>query len=99
NVARNLDIQVNNPKALLELAYIDDVLEEFLRALKGNPTITENLCVVPVTHKIELEELADRIKSFKESRKSLAVPTMSDEMTKKLYSTYLSFLPEDNFSY
>jgi len=99
NVARNLDIQVNNPAALLELAYIDDVLEEFLRALKGNPTINENLCVVPVTHKIELGDLADRIKSFKESRKSLEIPTMSDEMTKKLYSTYLSFLPEDNFSY
>ena len=99
NVARNLDIQVNNPAALLELAYIDDVLEEFLRALEGNPTINENLCVVPVTHKIELGELADCIKSFKESRKSLAVPTMSDVMTKKLYSTYLSFLPEDYFSY
>jgi len=99
NVARDLDIQVNNPAALLEIAYIDDVLEEFLGALEGNPTTSENLCVVPVTHKIELGELADRILSFKESRKSLAVPTMSDDLTKKLYSTYLSFLPEDEFSY
>ncbi|MBT2572019.1 NAD-dependent epimerase/dehydratase family protein [Planococcus sp. ISL-110] len=99
NVARDIDIQVNNPEAVLELAYIDDVLEEFLRALEGTPTNNENLCVVPVTHKIELGDLADQIKSFKESRKSLAVPTMSDGMTKKLYSTYLSFLPEDNFSY
>ena len=99
NIARDIDIQVNNPSALLELSYIDDVLEEFLRALKGNPTMIENLCEVPVTYKVELGDLADRIKSFKESRKTLAIPTMSDELTKKLYSTYLSFLPEDNFSY
>lgn len=99
NVARDLDIQVNNPSAQLELAYIDDVVEEFLRALDGHPTIKDKLCVVPVTHKIELGNLAEKIRSYKESRKSLAVPMMSDELTKKLYSTYLSFLPENNFSY
>ena len=99
NIARDLDIQVNNPAAVLELAYIDDVLEEFLRALKGNPTISENLCIIPVMHRVELGDLAERIKSFKESRSSLAVPIMSDELMKKLYSTYLSFLPEENFSY
>jgi len=99
NIARDLDIQVNNHAALLELAYIDDVLEEFLKALKGTPTTCENLCVIPVTYKTELGDLADRIRSFKESRKSLEVPTMSDEFTKKLYSTYLSFLPENSFSY
>ncbi|MBU0906392.1 MAG: NAD-dependent epimerase/dehydratase family protein [Firmicutes bacterium] len=99
NVARNIDIQVNNPAALLELAYIDDVMEEFLRALQGTPTISEKYCVIPVTHKVELGELAKRIKSFKDSRTTLAVPAMSNELTKKLYSTYLSFLPEDRFSY
>lgn len=99
NVARDLDIQVNNPQALLELAYIDDVLEEFFRALDGKPTFNEDLCIVPITHKVELGDLAGRIRSFKESRKSLSVPTMSDELTKKLYSTYLSFIPEDKFSY
>ncbi|AQQ54204.1 polysaccharide biosynthesis C-terminal domain-containing protein [Planococcus lenghuensis] len=99
NVARDLDIQVNNPSAILELAYIDDVLEEFLRTFKGNPTLKEEFCIVPVTHEVELGDLADRIRSFKESRISLAVPAMSDELTKKLYSTYLSFLPGDNFSY
>lgn len=99
NVARDIDIQVNNPAALLELAYIDDVMEEFLRALNDNPTIKGSFYDVPVTHKIELDDLAERIKSFKESREILAIPTMSDELTKKLYSTYLSFLPEDGFSY
>lgn len=100
NIARNLDIQINNPDAELILCYIDDVLEEFMRALEGNPTIQENdFCVVPVTHNIKLGELADLIKSFKESRSNLSIPNMEDELTKKLYSTYLSFLPDDQFSY
>ncbi|WP_203332255.1 NAD-dependent epimerase/dehydratase family protein [Planococcus beigongshangi] len=99
NIARNMDIQVNNPAALLELAYIDDVMEEFLKALEGTPTIDGDFCVIPVTHKVKLGELANRIRSYKESRISLAVPEMSDELNKKLYSTYLSFLPEDDFLY
>lgn len=99
NVARDIDIQVNNPAALLELAYIDDVLAEFLKALEGNPNIEGNFCTVPVTHKIELGNLAEMIRTFKETRTSLSVPEMSNELKKKMYSTYLSFLPENNFSY
>ena len=68
NIARDLEIQINNPDAELNLCYIDDVLEEFLRALEGNPTMQDDYCVVPVTHNIKLGELADLIKSFKESR-------------------------------
>ncbi len=99
NIARGLDIQITNPEADLNLCYIDDVLEEFLRALEGMPTIEDNFCVVPVTHNIMLGELAGLIKNFKESRKDLSIPNMEDVLTKKLYSTYLSFLPEDQFSY
>jgi UDP-2-acetamido-2,6-beta-L-arabino-hexul-4-ose reductase len=100
NVARDLDIQINNPDVELNLCYIDDVLEEFMRALEGNPTIQgDNFCVVPQTHNIKLGELADLIKSFKESRSNLSIPDMADELTKKVYSTYLSFLPEDQFCY
>ncbi|WP_318617947.1 capsular polysaccharide biosynthesis protein CapF [Sporosarcina sp. YIM B06819] len=100
NIARNLDIQINNPDVELNLCYIDDVLEEFMRALEGNPTIQDDdFCVVPVTHNIKLGELANVIKSFKESRSNLSIPNMEDALTKKLYSTYLSFLPEDQFSY
>ncbi|WP_312470573.1 capsular polysaccharide biosynthesis protein CapF [Neobacillus sp.] len=99
NIARNLDIQINNSDAELTLSYIDDLLEEFLRALEGNPTSQDDYCVVPVTHKIKLGELANVIKSFKESRGNLSIPNMEDPLTKKLYSTYLSFLPEDKFSY
>ncbi|MCC3648459.1 capsular polysaccharide biosynthesis protein CapF [Cytobacillus oceanisediminis] len=100
NIARDLEIQINNPDAELNLCYIDDVLEEFMRALEGNPTIQDDdFCIVPVTHHIKLGKLAELIKSFKESRLSLSIPNMRDTLTKKLYSTYLSFLPEDQFSY
>lgn len=99
NIARGLEIQINNPDANLTLCYIDDVLDEFLRALNGNPTIQGNFCVVPITHNIKLEELAVLIQEFKRSRENLSIPDMQDDLTKKLYSTYLSFLPKDEFSY
>lgn len=99
NIARDLDIQVNNPDAELTLCYIDDVIVEFLKALEGNPTKQNDYCVVPVTHQIKLGELANLIKSFKESRANLSIPNMEEGLTKKLYSTYLSFLPENDFSY
>ncbi|NGY82993.1 capsular polysaccharide biosynthesis protein CapF [Bacillus megaterium] len=99
NVARGIDIHINNSDTDLNLCYIDDLLEEFLRALEGNPTIQNNYCIVPKTHNIKLGELAELIKSFKESRENLSIPNMEEELTKKLYSTYLSFLPEDMFSY
>ncbi|MEH7252463.1 capsular polysaccharide biosynthesis protein CapF [Neobacillus niacini] len=99
NIARDLDIQVNNPDAKLTLCYIDDVVEEFLRALEEKPTIQDNYCMVPVTHTIILGELANAIKGFKEGRTNIGIPNMEDALIKKLYSTYLSFLPEDKFSY
>ena len=99
NIARGLDIQINSSDAELTLCYIDDVLDEFIRALCGSGTRNGEYCCVPVTYKIKLGDLAERIKSFKESRSNLSIPDMEDELTKKLYSTYLSFLPEDNFAY
>ncbi|MCM3709214.1 polysaccharide biosynthesis C-terminal domain-containing protein [Sporosarcina luteola] len=99
NIARGLDIQVNNPDVELTLCYIDDVLKEFVKALEGNPTKNDNYCIVETTHTITLENLANLIKGFKESRTKLSVPNMDDALTKKLYSTYLSFLPTDEFAY
>ncbi|MDR7238762.1 capsular polysaccharide biosynthesis protein CapF [Neobacillus drentensis] len=99
NIARDLEIQVNNPEAMLTLCYIDDVLEEFIRALEDKPTNQDNYCIVPVTHTIKLGELAHAIRGFKESRTNIGIPNMEDALTKKLYSTYLSFLPENKFSY
>ncbi|QHJ70644.1 capsular polysaccharide biosynthesis protein CapF [Planococcus halotolerans] len=99
NIARDLEVQVNDRGAELQLCYIDDVLEEFKRALKGQPTRDGKFCRVPETHKITVSELADKIRLFKESRRNLELPDMKDPLTKKLYSTYLSYLPEDRFSY
>jgi len=99
NIANDLDIQINDPQAVLNLAYIDDVVEEFIRALDGKETQKGDFCFVPVVISAKLGEIADLIKSFKESRKNLLVPDLSKDLTKKLYSTYLSYLKEDDFSY
>lgn len=99
NIARDLPIQVNNPEAELKFVYIDDILEEFIGVMNNKVNKKEEFCFVPVTHNIKLGELAEVIKSFKDSRTDLSIPNMEDIMVKKLYSTYLSFLPENEFSY
>lgn len=99
NIARDLQIKINDPDVEIKLCYIDDVIEEFLRAMKGNPTTEGDLCKVPVSHSITICKLADTIRSFKESRSNLLIADMSDTLVKNLYSTYLSFLPQDAFSY
>lgn len=99
NIARNMDIQVNNPDAQLTLCYIDDVIKEFISVLNNQIGNEVKLHKVSREYHITLGELAETIKSFKESRNNLTVPDMGNELTKKLYSTYLSFLPKDDFSY
>ncbi|MEL3960613.1 NAD-dependent epimerase/dehydratase family protein [Lysinibacillus endophyticus] len=99
NIARGLDIQINNPEADLTLCYIDDVLEEFICALNGNPSKISSYSIVPKIYTIKLSQLAETIQSFKETRENLNIPNMENKLVKKLYSTYLSYLPEDNFSY
>jgi len=83
----------------LTLVYIDDVVKELIAALEGHPNKEGDFCKVPAEHRITLGEIVDLIYSFKESRQNLQVPDLSDAFTKKLYSTYLSYLPEDQFSY
>lgn len=99
NIANDLPIQVNDPSVMMTLVYIDDVVTEMVAALRGEPTQDGEFCKVPVEHQVGLGEIVDLIQSFKESRTTLSVPDLSDAFTKKLYSTYLSFLPEDRFSY
>src|SRR5699024_3714983 len=99
NIARNIPIQVNNPNVEITFQYIDDVVNELINCLEGNPTKSGQFYDVPEKDTRTLGEVAELIQSFKESRQNLEVPNMSDSFTKKLYSTYLSFLPEDNFSY
>ncbi|HJD24783.1 MAG TPA: capsular polysaccharide biosynthesis protein CapF [Firmicutes bacterium] len=99
NIARGLPITVNDPAVSLRLVYIDDLVAELIRALQGQETREGDFCTVPVTHTATLGEIAEILRSFAESRKTLAVPDMGDPLTKKLYSTYLSYLPEDGFAY
>jgi len=102
NIANDKGITVNNPESELTLCYIDDVLKEFIGAMEGKrsgSSETNEFQSVPVEHKTTLGELSQLIYSFKESRKSLLVPDMGNPFTKKLYSTYLSYLPENEFSY
>lgn len=99
NIASGLPIKINDPESELNLVYIDDILEEFIRALGGNENIKSGYCYVPVTYKAKLGHIAELIQSFKASRSDLSIPDMSDALVKKLYSTYLSYLPKDSFSY
>ncbi|QQP69549.1 NAD-dependent epimerase/dehydratase family protein [Carnobacterium sp. CS13] len=99
NVARDIDIQVHNPDTQLILCYIDDVIKELTSILNNPIIVEEKIFKIAREYQITLGILAKIIKSFKESRNDLMVPNMENELTKKLYSTYLSFLPENEFSY
>ena len=99
NIARGLPITVNDPTVSMTLVYIDDVVSELIHALEGKETRDGDLCKVPVEHGVKLGEIVDLLYSFKESRESKNVPNMANPFEKKLYSTYLSYLPEDQFSY
>jgi len=99
NVAHELPIQMNDPNVVMNLVYIDDVVNELMNALEGNENTVGEFCEVSVVHTITLGEILDLIYSFKKSRENRLVPNMLDDFTKKLYSTYLSYLPEDRFSY
>ena len=101
NIANNLPIQVNDRNTELDLVYIDDLVEELLRAVNGNETKDEKgYCYVPEVHHVTLGEIVDLLYEFKESRKNLFIPNMTEgSFSKKLYSTYLSYLNPKDFSY
>ena len=99
NIANDLEITINDESKELTLAYIDDVVTEFINCLENKPNKLDNFCSIPITYTKTLGEIANLIKSFKESRTNLLIPDMKDEFSKKLYSTYLSYLKKDDFSY
>lgn len=99
NIAHDLPIQVNDPVVVMNLVYVDDVVDELISALNGMEHREGDYCIVPVVHTVTLGAIVDLLYSFRESRKNLSVPNMGDAFTKKLYSTYLSYLPTDQFSY
>ena len=112
NTANDLPIIVNDRNTELELLYIDDLVAEMLDALENNEhhcefdgintVITENgkYCAVPTTHKVTLGEIVDLLEQFKNQPKTLLMPEIpNNSFAKKLYSTYLSYLPKSKVSF
>ena len=112
NIANDLPIQVNDRSTELELLYIDDLVEEMIAALKGEEhrcefegvetilTTDGRYCAAPITHKVSLGEIVDLLESFKEQPHTLVVPEIPyNSFAKKLYSTYLSYLPKEKVSF
>ena len=94
NTANGLPIQVSDPAVQMDVCYIDDVVEEIIAALRGKAHRAGDFCTVPVHHETTLGFLADTITSFPALQKTLDVPNLGDPLTKKLYATYLSYLPQ-----
>lgn len=112
NIAHDLPIQVNDRSTELELLYIDDLVEEMFAALNGEEHHCEfsgldavgkadgRYCYVPITHKATLGEIVDLLDSFHAEPSSLVMPEIpSGSFAKKLYSTYLSYLPKEKVSF
>lgn len=112
NIANGLPVQVNDPTIELELLYIDDLVEEMILALQGKEhhcefngvdTILSNegrYCAVPTTHKITLGQIVEILNRFNEMPHTLEVPNLTPNgFEKKLYSTYLSYLPKEKMCY
>ena len=112
NMANGLPIQVNNRTTELELLYIDDLVDEMISALKGEEHHCEfegietvmkeggRYCAVPTTYKATLGEIVKLLEEFRSQPETLMIPEIPDNsFAKKLYSTYLSYLPKDKIKY
>lgn len=100
NIANDLPIVINDPNVRLELLYIDDLVTEMLNALLGEESREGNFCVANPTDKVTLGEVVKLIQEFKAARSTISVPDVTPgSFGKKLYSTYLSYLSPQDFSY
>ena len=112
NIANDLPIQVNDPSVELELLYIDDLIAEMLDALEGRehrcefaglevvPGNEGKYCYCPITHHVTLGKIVELIRSFAEQPKTLMIPEIPENsFAKKLYSTYLSYLPKEKVAF
>ena len=112
NIANNLPITVNDSSVELELLYIDDLVEEMIAALKGEehhcefnglevlPSADGRYCYCPMTHKATLGQIVDLLHKFDEQPKTLTIPEIpADSFAKRLYSTFLSYLPKEKAIY
>lgn len=112
NIANDLPIQVNDPDVDMELLYIDDLVDEMIGTLKGEshrcefdgvetvPSENGRYCYVPTTHKVKLREIVDLLHKFAEQPQTLMIPEIpANSFAKKLYSTYLSYLPKEKVAF
>lgn len=100
NIANDLPIQINDPAVELELLYIDDLVEEMLLAAEGRAHRDGDFCFVPTTHRVTLEKIANLLRQFRAQPETLQLPTIaSGSFEKKLYSTYLSYLPKERVAF
>lgn len=100
NTTHGIPIQINDPTTELHLVYIDDVVEAFIFAFDGKVRPeNDGFCCVNQTYKRSLAEIAGMLESFSASRKTLIMPSLEDRFTRALYATWLSYLPEQEFSY
>lgn len=99
NIANGLDITVNDPNSQLDLIYIDDLINELINALEGRANLIGKFAYVNPVYKTTVGKLAEIFKSFKKTRINLSIPDMGDSLTKHLYSMYLTYLLENDFSY
>lgn len=112
NIANDLPITVNDPSVELELLYIDDLVEEMILALKSQehrcefegleaiPNLKGRYCYCPVTHKVTLGEIVDLLHQFAAQPQTLLIPEIpADSFAKRLYSTYLSYLPKEKVAF
>lgn len=101
NIANDLPITVNDPSVMMTLVYIDDVVAELIAALNGKANLKDDgYAYVPVEHKITLGEIVDLIYSFAKQPQGLVIPEIPENsFAKKLYSTYLSYLPKEKVAF
>ena len=96
HIAREEPITVSDPSRVIRFCYIDDVIDELLRGITGNETREGDFCVVPESYEVTLGALAEQLYRFHDQPRTLVMPALpAGSFTKKLYSTYLSFLPEE----
>ena len=112
NIANDLPIQVNDRSVEMELLYIDDLVDEMIHAIHGNehrcefegvetvPSETGRYCYCPITYKTTLGDIVDMIYAFAEQPKTLTIPEIPENsLAKKIYSTYLSYLPKEKVAF
>lgn len=100
NIANDLPIQVNDPDVTLNLCYVDDVVEELILSLSGREHRNDKFCFVPIVHQVKLGEIVDLLNEFKLQPQTLVIPNIPDNsFAKKLYSTYLSYLPKEKVAF